>query len=278
MAKSRLRPPEITELKREHAKEIAELKDAHIKALEAAWEGGREKGLQKVKDMEERASKIAIHAERTAKDALKRAGEGTLAAPSVLPGSIVPDISVEVDLEDVMNVDTAYHDVEANPKKAISEAQEIASNLSIEIKDTIREAQELADATAVAAQAEADRVKVIAESQVEEARVHVKEVERMAAEAVQERAETIAKQNRINKNWEGKQLLPRAEQKIAETADQAAKAAEEAKIKRSVEAEALSINEAMKTKAEVAAKHAAETAKKVGHILAAKKHKKKHKH
>lgn len=276
MAKSRLRPPEIAELKRAHAKEIAELKEAHIKALEAAWEGGREKGLQKATDMEERASRIAIHAERTAKDALKRAGE-VLPAPSVLPGSIIPDISEEVDLEDVMNVDTAYHDVEANPKKAISEAQEIATNLSIDIKDTIREAQELADATAVAAQAEADRVRVIAESQVEEARAHVKEVERMAAEAVQERAETIAKQNRVNKNWEGKQLLPRAEQKIAETAEQVAKAAEEAKIKRSVEAEALSTARITKEAAERAAKHAAETAKKVKHILSAKKHKKKHK-
>ena len=51
---------------------------------------------------------------------------------------------------------------------------------------------------------------------------------------------------------------------------------EEAKIKRSVEAEAISIQEVTKTKAETAAKHASEAAKKVKHILSAKKHKKKH--
>ncbi len=266
MAKSKLE-----ELKRSHAKEIAELKEAHLAELE---------------EIKERSSIVAKQAERTAKDALKRAGESSPVAPSILTDAgvntdhdrLVPDISEEVDLDPIMEETFSYHDVEANPSKAISEAQEIATNLSIEIKDTIREAQELADATAVAAQAEADRVKVIAESQVDQARAVAKGIERQAAEAVQARADKIAKQNRVNKNWEGKQLLPRAEQKIAGTADQAAKAAEEAKIKRSVEAEALSTVEDAKKRAEVAAKFAAETAKKVKHILSAKKHKKKHKH
>ena len=258
MAKSKLE-----ELKRSHAKEIAELNEAHLAELER---------------VKERSSFVAKQAERTAKDALKRAGSEKNDSILEQKYNIGPDISEEVDLDPIMETTFSFHDVEANPSKAISEAHEIASNLSIEIKDTIREAQELADATAVAAQAEADRVKVIAESQVEEARAVAKGVERQAAEVEQARADKIAKQNRVNKNWEGKRLLPRAEQKIAETAELAAKAAEEAKIKRSVEAEALSINEAMKTKAEVAAKHAVETAKKVGHILTAKKYKKKHKH
>ena len=165
------------------------------------------------------------------------------------------------------DVEEAVEDVKKQPSKAIEEAHEIATRLSVELPDRLREAQELADAHMAAAQAEADKVKEEAHVRVREAQSKAKEVERVAAEDAHARAIKIRKQFVNAKNWEGKAVLPNYNQKKATVEGNADKAHEEAKRMRSEESEIKALHETHKVAAESAAKVAEQAAKKVDHIL-----------
>ena len=271
---------EIKVLHAAHAKEIQRMAEEHaresliIKSAAAVANGRILHEAQEIKEKAEAAT-AAIH---TAGTYIGSGIAAVVEAAEFHVEDVSADISEHVDLSPVMNVSQAVYDVLKEPQKAVDEANETATRLAIEVNDHVREAQELAEATVAAAQAEALRVEYVAKEQVKAAQARVKEVERQAAEAVYERARKIANQFAGSKNWEGKTILPNYERKKAEVEDQARVAAEVAKQERAVESEAKSVQQVAKKKAEEAAHHASATAKKIGHIQHAKKHKKKHKH